>query len=58
MNKTEIKSINLGLIIGTLGVISGVVLIVLDNLFIGSFGAIASAYIAYKGYQTWKSERS
>ena len=42
---------NLGLVIGVLGVIAGIGLLFTDNLFIGIFGTIASAGVAYKGYQ-------
>jgi hypothetical protein len=54
MNSQKKKSINLPLIIGILGTIAGVFLIFSDNSFIGFFGAIASAGLAYKGYKDSK----
>lgn len=45
----------LGLGIGILGLIAGIILMFGDSWFIGIFGSIASAGIAYQGYQSLKS---
>lgn len=45
---------NLGLIIGGIGFIAGIALLFTESWFIGIFGAIASAGIAYKGHQDSK----
>lgn len=44
----------LAMVIGLLGFISGIILAFGENRFIGFFGSIASAGIAYKGYQDYK----
>lgn len=49
-NKTNISK-NPALIIGVLGFMAGIGLLFTESWFIGIFGAIASAGIAYKGYQ-------
>ena len=54
MSKENKKSANIGLIIGVLGFIAGVILMFGESWFIGIFGSIASAGIAYKGYQDSK----
>ncbi len=43
---------NLGLVIGVLGFLAGVGLLFSDSWFIGLFGAIASAGVAYQGYNS------
>ena len=45
------NKVNLGLIIGILGFIAGIALLFTESWFIGLFGGIASAGIAYKGYK-------
>ena len=53
------KSIfNLAFIIGILGFIAGIILLFTESWFIGLFGGIASASVAYKGYQDSKSGSS
>jgi ABC-type transport system involved in cytochrome bd biosynthesis fused ATPase/permease subunit len=47
--------INLGLTIGILGFIAGIGLLFTDSWFIGIFGLIASASVAYQGYQTTRN---
>lgn len=51
MDKKNKTSLNLGLIIGILGVIAGIGLLFTESWFIGIFGSIAGAGIALKGYQ-------
>lgn len=48
------KKTNLALIIGILGVLAGIGLLFTESWLIGIFGSIASAGIAYKGYQDSK----
>ena len=45
------NKVNIGLIIGILGFIAGISLLFTESWFIGLFGSIASAGIAYKGYK-------
>lgn len=45
---------NLGLILGVAGTISGIVLVLMGNYIIGIAGGLASAGLAYKGYQQIK----
>ena len=54
MSKKNKNSVNLGLILGILGFIAGIGLLITENWFIGIFGSIASAGLAYKGYQDSK----
>ena len=51
MSKKNKMQTNTGLIIGTLGFIAGIGLLFTKSWLIGIFGSIASAGIAYKGYQ-------
>ena len=51
MSKKNKMQTNTGLIIGTLGFIAGIGLLFTESWLIGIFGSIASAGIAYKGYQ-------
>lgn len=51
------SSVNLGLVLGIIGFIAGIGLLFTENWFIGLFGAIASAGIAYKGYQDSKNAK-
>ena len=51
------KKVNLGLIIGILGSIAGISLLFTESWFIGIFGGIASAGIAYKGYSDLKKQK-
>lgn len=55
MSKTNKRAVNLALVIGILGVLCGIGLLFTENWFIGLFGSIASAGIAYKGYQDSKT---
>ena len=54
MNKEKKRTTNLGLIIGVLGLLAGIGLMFSESWLIGVFGSIASAGIAYKGYQDSK----
>ncbi|WP_297764021.1 hypothetical protein [uncultured Muriicola sp.] len=54
MSKINRSNLNLGLILGILGCIAGIGLLFTDSWLIGIFGSIASAGIAYKGYQDSK----
>ena len=54
MSQSSKTKLNLGLIIGIMGVIAGIVLLFMGNWLIGGFGAFASAGIAFKGYQDMK----
>lgn len=58
MSTKEKTSPNLGLIIGMLGVIAGIGLLFTESWIIGIFGSIASAGIAYKGYQDSKESKN
>jgi hypothetical protein len=49
---------NLGLIFGSIGFIAGVALLFTESWLIGIFGGIASAGIAYKGYQDSKASKN
>ena len=51
------NKVNLGLIIGILGFIAGIALLFTESWFIGIFGGIASAGIAYKGYMDLKEKK-
>lgn len=51
MSKKNKIQTNAVLIIGTLGFIAGIGLLFTESWLIGIFGSIASAGIAYKGYQ-------
>jgi ABC-type transport system involved in cytochrome bd biosynthesis fused ATPase/permease subunit len=51
MSKENKRQINLRLIVGTLGFIAGIGLLFTESWLIGIFGSIASAGVAYKGYQ-------
>ncbi len=55
MSKKNKSAFNLALVVGILGTIAGIVLLFSDNWFIGLFGSIASAGVAYKGYQDSKA---
>ncbi|QBA64539.1 hypothetical protein EQY75_08375 [Muriicola soli] len=57
INKKNKSSINLGLIIGTIGFIAGIGLLFTESWLIGIFGSIASFGIAYKGYQDSKEPK-
>tara|TARA_R110002126_G_scaffold145639_2_gene291647 strand:+ start:526 stop:702 length:177 start_codon:yes stop_codon:yes gene_type:complete len=54
MSKKNKKTANLFLILGILGFLTGMGLMFSENWFIGIFGSIASAGLAYKGYQETK----
>lgn len=56
INKQK-TSANLGLIIGSLGLLAGILLMIEAQWFIGIFGSIASGGIAYKGYQDSKAAK-
>lgn len=51
MSEQKKASTSLGLVVGILGFIAGIALLFTETWFIGLFGAIASAAVAYKGYQ-------
>jgi hypothetical protein len=51
MNKEKKTATNLGFLIGVLGFIAGIVLLFTESWVIGVFGGLASAGVAYKGYQ-------
>jgi hypothetical protein len=55
MDKNKKNASKVALTIGVIGAISGVFLILSKEWFIGIFGTIASAGIAYKGYVDLKS---
>lgn len=56
-NKNKIKA-NLPIILGTAGVLAGIGLILSENWFLGIFGSMASAAIAYKGFQDLKQAKN
>ncbi len=58
MSKKKKNTVNLGLIIGFLGFIAGIGLMFGEHWFIGIFGSIASAGVAYKGYQDLKEPKN
>ncbi|MCE2612790.1 hypothetical protein LVD13_07385 [Flavobacteriaceae bacterium D16] len=58
MSKKRKFSPNLGLIIGVIGFVAGIGLLFTESWFIGVFGAIASAGLAYKGYQDSKESKN
>lgn len=58
MNKKIKNAANLGLVLGILGFLAGIGLIFSENWMIGIFGSIASAGIAYKGYQDRKESKN
>ncbi|MFT6802752.1 MAG: ABC-type transport system involved in cytochrome bd biosynthesis fused ATPase/permease subunit [Salibacteraceae bacterium] len=51
MSKKNKKTTSLSLTLGILGFLAGIGLMFSENYFIGIFGSIASAGLAYKGYQ-------
>ena len=54
MSKKNKKTANLALVLGVLGFLAGIGLMFGESWFIGIFGSIASAGLAYKGYQDSK----
>lgn len=58
MSKKNRPLPNLGLIIGVLGFVAGIGLLFTESWFIGIFGSIASAVIAYKGYQDSRESKN
>lgn len=58
MSKKDKTPTNLGLIIGIIGFIAGIGLLFTESWLIGSFGSIASAGIAYKGYQDSRESKN
>lgn len=58
MSKKHRIQTNLGLIIGTLGFMAGIGLLFTESWLIGIFGSIASAGIAYKGYQDSRESKN
>lgn len=58
MSKKNKTLPNLGLIIGILGFVTGIGLLFTESWFIGIFGSIASAGIAYKGYQDSRESKN
>ncbi|MEM7574505.1 MAG: hypothetical protein AAF433_16495 [Bacteroidota bacterium] len=57
MSNTNKNTFLLPMILGAAGFIAGIALVFMENRFIGIFGAIASAGVAYKGYQDWKATK-
>lgn len=57
MRDNNKKSINLGVIIGLFGFISGIVLMFRDDWVTGLFGSIASVFIAYLSYNKSHNSR-
>lgn len=55
MNKANKKKVNLSLILGILGFVAGIFLLFTESWLIGVFGSIASAGMAYKGYEDYNS---
>ena len=51
MSNKHGRHTNLALIIGILGFIAGIVLLFTESWLIGIFGSLASAGLAYKGFQ-------
>ncbi len=58
MTKTKNKTTNSSLVLGVIGFIAGIALMFGEAWFIGIFGSIASAGLAYKGYQESKETQS
>lgn len=54
MSEQKKVSTSLGLVVGILGFIAGIALLFTETWFIGLFGAIASAAVAYKGFKDSK----
>jgi Kef-type K+ transport system membrane component KefB len=57
MNKKSNTKVNLPFVLGILGMLAGIGLMFGENKFIGVFGSIASAGLAYKGYQDLKESK-
>ncbi|NRA91328.1 MAG: hypothetical protein HRU26_01360 [Psychroserpens sp.] len=55
MEKEKGKSPNYAMVLGILGFIAGIGLLFTESWFIGIFGSIASAGVAYKSYQDSKT---
>jgi len=58
MSKKDKAATNPRLIIGIIGFIAGIGLLFTDSWLIGIFGSIASAGIAYKGYQDSREQKN
>ncbi len=58
MSKKNKRSTNLSLIIGVLGFTAGIGLLFTDSWLIGLFGSVASAGLAYKGYQDSRKSKN
>ena len=58
MSKTGKNTVNLGLVIGIMGFLAGIGLMFTESWLIGIFGSIASAGVAYKGYQDSKAAKN
>lgn len=58
MSNTNRNNFLLPMILGGAGFIAGIALVFTENRFVGVFGAIASAGVAYKGYQDWKATKN
>lgn len=57
MSEKNKTTTNLPLIIGIVGTIAGIGLLFTETWFIGIFGSIASAGLAYKGFQDMKAQK-
>jgi len=57
MSKKKKLPTNLALIIGLIGFIAGIGLLFTESWFIGIFGSIASAGVAYKGYHDTRASK-
>jgi uncharacterized membrane protein len=57
MTTNKKSKLNLGIVVGLLGLISGIFLIFQGVWFIGLFGSIASAGLAFKGYLDSKDDQ-
>ena len=56
MSEKKNTWLSLPIILGTLGLIAGIVLLFEGNWLIGIAGSIASAGLAYKGYMDYKTQ--
>ena len=52
------NKLNLGTVLGSIGVIAGVLLMIGGNWFVGLFGSIASAGLIYHGYRDYKNQKT
>ena len=57
MSNTKKSTVNLPLILGIIGCLAGIGLMFGESWFIGLFGSIAGAGLAYKGFQDAKASK-